>query len=62
VKFVDPESAKSLRWTIADLANARPGIRSSELASLLNLDSDLAAELSERAIREDKVEILIDDE
>jgi hypothetical protein len=62
VDFVDPESAKSLRWTIADLANARPGIRSSELASLLNLDPDLAAALSERAIREDKVEILIDDE
>jgi hypothetical protein len=62
VDFVDPENAKSLRWTIVDLAHARPGIRSSELASLLNLDPDLAAALARRAMLEDNVEISIDAE
>ena len=53
VRFVDPEQAKSLRWTIEDLAKARPGIRVSQLARLLNLDMELAETLARRAVRED---------
>jgi hypothetical protein len=34
LRFADLEQANSLRWTIADLAKARPGIRVSELAEL----------------------------
>jgi hypothetical protein len=59
-RFVDPEEASSLRWTIADLAKARPGIRVAELASLLNLEPDMARMLAERAIREDGVAIQLD--
>ena len=59
-RFVDPGQAASLRWTIADLAKARPGIRVSELARLLNLEPDTARMLAERAIREDGVVIQLD--
>ena len=59
-RFADPEEASSLRWTIADLAEARPGIRVAELASLLNLEPDTARMLAERAIREDGVVIQLD--
>ena len=59
-RFADPEEASSLRWTIADLAKARPGIRVAELASLLNLEPDTARMLAERAIREDGVAIQLD--
>jgi len=57
VRFADPEGAASLRWTITDLAKARPRIRASELGSLLNLDPDVVRVLAERAIRDDGVEI-----
>lgn len=60
VRFADSERASSLRWTITDLAKARPGIRVSELASLLNLDDDLARVLADRAIRDDGVVIELD--
>jgi hypothetical protein len=53
VRFADPEQASSLRWTIADLAKARPGIRVSELAELLNLEIDTARVLAKRAARDD---------
>lgn len=53
VRFADPEEANSLRWTIADLAKARPGIRVSELAELLNLEIDTARVLARRAVRDD---------
>ena len=53
VRFADPEQASSLRWTIADLAKARPGIRVSELAELLNLEIDTARVLAKRAVRDD---------
>jgi hypothetical protein len=46
VDFVDPVSARSLRWTIEDLARARPGIKLSELAALLNLDLKTASALA----------------
>lgn len=59
-RFADPEEASSLRWTMADLAKARPGIRVAELASLLNLEPDTARILAERAIREDGVVIQLD--
>jgi hypothetical protein len=60
VRFAEPEEAKSLRWTIEELAKARPGIRVSELAELLNLDTDLAETLARRAAREDSVLIDFD--
>jgi hypothetical protein len=60
VRFANPEEASSLRWTIADLAKARPGIRVAELASLLNLEPDTARMLAERAIRDDGVAIQLD--
>jgi hypothetical protein len=60
VSFVDPEQAKSLRWTIADLATARPGIRVSELAELLNLEIDTARVLAKRAVRDDGAVIEFD--
>jgi hypothetical protein len=53
VRFAEPEQAKSLRWTIADLAKARPGIHVSELAERLNLEIDTARRLAERAVREE---------
>jgi hypothetical protein len=62
VRFVDPESAASLRSTVTDLAKARPGIRVSELASLLNLDTRVARTLAQRAIRDDGVAIELDQE
>jgi hypothetical protein len=60
VRFAEPEGANSLRWTIADLAKARPGIRVSELAKLLNLDIDTAHALARRAVRDDGAVIELD--
>jgi len=60
VRFDDPEEAKSLRWTIADLAKARPGIRVSELAELLNLEINTARVLARRAERDDGAVIEFD--
>ena len=60
VDFAEPEQANSLRWTITDLARARPGIRVSELAELLNLDIDTAHALARRAVRHDGVAIEFD--
>jgi hypothetical protein len=60
VRFADPEQADSLRWTIADLAKARPGIRVSELVELLNLEIDTARVLAKRAVRDDGAVIEFD--
>jgi len=60
VRFVDPEGAVALRATVTELARARPGIRVSELASLLNLDIGVARALAQRAIRDDSVAIELD--
>jgi hypothetical protein len=60
VRFVEPEQARSLRWTIGDLARARPGIRVSELAELLNLEIETARVLARRAVREDGAVIEFD--
>jgi len=62
VRFENPEQASSLRWTVTDLAKARPGIRVSELVRLLNLDAEVARALAQRAIRDDGVEIELDQE
>jgi hypothetical protein len=60
VRFAESEEAGSLRWTIADLAKARPGIRVSELAELLNLDLETALTLAKRAVRDDAAVIEFD--
>ena len=60
VRFAEPEQAKSLRWTMADLAKARPGIRVSELAELLSLDIDTVCALARRAVRDDGAVIDLD--
>ena len=60
VRFADPEQAGSLRWTIADLAKARPGISVYELAELLNLEIDTARVLAKRAVRDDGAVIEFD--
>ena len=59
VRFIDPENS-SLGATIADLARARPRIRVSELATLLNLNGTLASRLARRAANEEGVEITFD--
>jgi len=60
VRFVEPETAKSLRSTIEDLARARPGICVSELAELLNLDVDTAKRLARRVVHEEGVLVEFD--
>ena len=59
VRYVDPLDG-SHGDTIADLARARPGIRVSELARLLNLEDDVAAELARRAVAKDELSISFD--
>jgi hypothetical protein len=48
VRFVDPLEAGSLNWTVEDLARARPGIRVTEIARLLNLEPRIASILAKR--------------
>jgi hypothetical protein len=50
----------SLTWTIADLAKDRPGIGLSEIAELLNLEPGLAAQLAQKAVQENGVQITFD--
>jgi len=57
VTFVDPLGSLSLSSTIADLAKARPGIRLSEIAALLNLDPEVARVISRKVIDETGVQI-----
>jgi hypothetical protein len=59
-RFVFPEHDESLRWTIADLARARPGIRVSELAELLNLEIDVAETIARHVAREEGAAIVFD--
>jgi hypothetical protein len=49
VQFADVADSPLLH-TIADLAKERPGIRVSELASLLNLDPTIATELARQVV------------
>lgn len=60
VRFVDPLSSLSLSSTIEDLAKNRPGIRLSELTSLLNLESEIAEALALKAVADAGVEITLD--
>ena len=59
VSFLDPLTS-SMRYTVEDLAKERPGIRVSELASLLSLDQETAETLARRAESEAKVKIEFD--
>jgi hypothetical protein len=59
VRFADPLDS-SIGNTMADLARARPGIKVSALAGLLNLDIELAVELARRASAQSGVRITFD--
>jgi hypothetical protein len=59
VRFVDPMDS-CLGSTVASLAKERPRIAVSDLAALLNLDLELAAELARRAVEQEKVKITFD--
>lgn len=61
VRYLDPENS-GLDVTIADLARERPRIRVSELATLLNLDPQMASRLARRAAKEGGIEITFDAE
>jgi hypothetical protein len=52
VRFADPLEAKSLAASMEDLAKARPNIRVSELARLLNLEPAIAYTVAMRVSRE----------
>jgi hypothetical protein len=58
-RFFDPLNS-FLVDTVRDLAKARPGIRISELASLLNVSNDLAVALAQKAAKRSQLEITID--
>jgi hypothetical protein len=57
VRFFEPLTSRSLRWTISDLAKDNPGISISKIAKLLNLDLDLAEEIARTVVQEDGVSI-----
>lgn len=59
VRFADPFDS-SLLFTIKDLASERPGIRVSEIATLLNLDHRLATKLAEKVKGQMQVVITFD--
>jgi hypothetical protein len=50
-RLVDPLTDKSIPETIEDLARERPSIRVSELARLLNVDTDVVHTLATRVAR-----------
>ena len=62
VRWVDPLRSSDLLNTIVDLARQRPGIRVSELASLLNIDFETAATIADQAVLSAGVSIVRDDE
>jgi hypothetical protein len=59
VRFVDARDSPLL-YTITDLARERPGIRVSELASLLNLTPPVAADLARQVVQTAGVTITFD--
>lgn len=61
VRFFDVADSP-LMHTVIDLARERPGIRVSELASLLNLDPAVAVDLAHQAIESAEVTITVDTE
>ena len=60
VRFVDPLGSSSLAATITDLARDRPGIKLSELCTLLNLEREVALELAKAVVAAEHVEITFD--
>lgn len=58
IRFVDPFES-SLQYTIQDLAEEQPGISVIELSKLLNLDYELALELSKSVISKNEVTITL---
>jgi hypothetical protein len=59
VTYADPLDS-SLVWTVGDLAKARPGIRVSELASLLGVSIELAEALAQKASKTEPFDIAFD--
>jgi hypothetical protein len=60
VRFVDPRGSSSLAATLADLARDRPGIKLSELCTLLNLERKVAEELAHAVVAAEHVDITFD--
>jgi hypothetical protein len=58
-RFIDPMDT---RWTMADLARERPGIRVSELAELVALDVEVAAIVAREVVRREAVDITFDED
>lgn len=56
-RFIHPMDT---RWTIADLARERPGIRVSELAKLVALDVEVAAAVAREVVMLEGVDITFD--
>ena len=61
VRFVNPLTS-SLRYTVEDLGKARPGIRVSELAQLLNISVELAEVLARQVVEAHNLKIEFDSE
>ncbi len=61
VRFVDVTDSPLL-YTVTDLARERPGIRVSELASLLNLNPIVAGNLARQVVATSRVSITFDAE
>ncbi len=61
VRFADPLGS-SLVWTVRELAKARPGIKLSELAPLLNVSADLVEALAGKASEDEPLDIVYDTE
>lgn len=62
VRWVDPIGSSSLAATVQDLARDRPGIKISELMSLLNIEREIAATIAEQVVRAHGVEIDLEDQ
>jgi hypothetical protein len=57
VRYLEPLESLELYWTIVDLALAKPGISSSELAELLPIDRSMVREIGNKAVTEPGVSI-----
>lgn len=60
VTFLDPIGDSSLKWTIADLAQERPGISVSELCDLLNIEREIAETIAWKVVAEQSAKIRFD--
>jgi hypothetical protein len=57
VRYVEPLESMELYWTIVDLALAKPGISTWELAELLPIDQSMVREIGKKAVTEAGVSI-----